>query len=73
MFQTTYSDKTYTDNSSEKGSCEPGNKMKLGCKSSFISSINNNTNSFGIVNNRQNSIRGVSEYTTEKKQGNLNQ
>ncbi len=65
--------KTYTDNSIEKGSCEPGNKMKLGCKSSFISSINNNTNSFGIVNNRQNSIRGVSEYTTEKKQGNLNQ
>lgn len=65
--------KTYTDNTIEKGSCSVGDRIKTNCRSSFISSINNNTNPYGIVNNRQSSQRGVSDYTIEKKNGTLGQ
>ena len=59
--------KSYVDNSIEKGSCVDANGKKFDCRTRFISTINSNTNSYGVVNNRQGQERGVSEYTADKK------
>jgi len=63
--RTTGGGKTYTDNTIIKGSCVGDDTLKLNCKSSFISDINNNTNALGITNNRFGQERGVSEYTKD--------
>ena len=60
--------KSYTDNSIEKGTCKDSNGNKVDCRTSFISAINNDTNKFGISNNRASQNRGVSDYTREKEE-----
>ncbi len=59
--------KSYNDNSIEKGTCVDVNRQRFKCRTDFITAINNDTNSFGIINNRASSERGVSEYTQDKK------
>ncbi len=59
--------RSYTDNSITKGTCVGDETAKYQCQSGFITSINSNTNSYSISNNRKAQKRGVSEYTIEKE------
>ena len=60
--------KNYQDSKTiRKESCRLEDNKYFDCQSTFIDSLEQQSNSYGIINNRLDKTRGVSDYTLEEE------
>lgn len=66
--ESNYLTKNYQDSKTiRKESCRLEDNKYFDCQSTFIDSLEQQSNSYGIINNRLDKTRGVSDYTLEEE------